>query len=109
MSPTPHYLSLCAMLVAVLVAAPTFGQGESTTAQEAPSDVVLEEITVTARKTDERLLDAPLSITAFSADDIERKDSPASRMSPAARRACSTRSRAASTLVDTPRRSASAA
>jgi len=61
------------MLVAVLVAAPTFGQGESTTAQEAPSDVVLEEITVTARKTDERLLDAPLSITAFSADDIERK------------------------------------
>lgn len=73
MSPTPHYLSLCAMLVAVLVAAPTFGQGESTTAQEAPSDVVLEEITVTARKTDERLLDAPLSITAFSADDIERK------------------------------------
>ena len=34
---------------------------------------MLQEITVTARKTEERLLDAPLSITAFSADDIEKK------------------------------------
>jgi len=33
----------------------------------------LEEIVVTARKQTERLLDAPLSITAFSADDIAEK------------------------------------
>jgi iron complex outermembrane receptor protein len=33
----------------------------------------LEEIVVTARKTEERLIDAPLSITAFSAADIEKK------------------------------------
>jgi iron complex outermembrane receptor protein len=40
-------------------------------AQEA--SLGLEEIVVTARKTEERLIDAPLSITAFSADDIEKK------------------------------------
>lgn len=32
--------------------------------------VVLEEITVTARKRDERLLDVPLSVQAFTADDL---------------------------------------
>ncbi|NDD74521.1 MAG: hypothetical protein EBZ40_06035, partial [Gammaproteobacteria bacterium] len=35
--------------------------------------LVLEEITVTARKTEERLIEAPVSITAFSAADIEKK------------------------------------
>jgi len=42
-------------------------------AQDADNALVLEEITVTARKTEERLIEAPLSITAFSADDIEKK------------------------------------
>jgi len=42
-------------------------------AQQADNALVLEEITVTARKTEERLIEAPLSITAFSADDIEKK------------------------------------
>ncbi len=42
-------------------------------AQEAEASLGLEEVVVTARKTEERLIDAPLSITAFSADDIEKK------------------------------------
>ncbi|MEZ5486671.1 MAG: TonB-dependent receptor [Steroidobacteraceae bacterium] len=69
----PHYLSLGAMLVTVLTAAPAFSQSESATSADVSSGAVLQEITVTARKTEERLLDAPLSITAFSADDIEKK------------------------------------
>ena len=69
MSLKPLTLSLGSMLVTVLAAAPSFGQGETSSSD----GLVLEEITVTARKTEERLLDAPLSITAFSADDIEKK------------------------------------
>jgi iron complex outermembrane receptor protein len=59
-------LTLGTALVTVLSAAPAFSQTDG------PA-LVLEEITVTARKTEERLLDAPLSITAFSAADIEKK------------------------------------
>ncbi len=66
MSLKPLTLSLGAMLATVLAAAPTYGQ-------ESSGSPVLEEITVTARKTEERLLDAPVSITAFSAEDIEKK------------------------------------
>jgi len=73
MSLKPLTLSLGTLLVTVLAAAPSYGQGNSASAQDSSSGLVLEEITVTARKTEERLLDAPLSITAFSADDIERK------------------------------------
>lgn len=40
-------------------------------AQEAPEPLVLEEVVVTARKTAENLQDVPLSITAFTAADIE--------------------------------------
>jgi iron complex outermembrane recepter protein len=41
---------------------------------DAASDgLSLEEVVVTARKTEEKLLDAPLSITAFSAADIEER------------------------------------
>lgn len=39
---------------------------------DAASDFVLSEILVTARKRDERLLDAPLSISAFSTEAVER-------------------------------------
>ena len=56
------------LLVAAL-AAP--GYAQDTGAKD--GGLVLEEIVVTARKTEERLLDAPLSITAFSAKDIEEK------------------------------------
>jgi iron complex outermembrane receptor protein len=53
-----------------LSAAPAWAQtGE---AEEAQTSIGLQEIVVTARKTEERLLDAPLSITAFSAADIEK-------------------------------------
>lgn len=62
---------LYAALATILSAAPAFAQtGE---AEEAQSAVGLQEIVVTARKTEERLIDAPLSITAFSAEDIEKK------------------------------------
>lgn len=47
--------------------------GASGYAQEADNALVLEEVTVTARKTEERLIEAPLSITAFTAADIEKK------------------------------------
>ena len=70
MSLKPIALSLSSVLVTVLAAAPSYGQGD---ASAADSGLVLEEVTVTARKTEERLLDAPLSITAFSSDDIEKK------------------------------------
>ena len=60
------YSMVAAAVAAVVTAAPYAVQ-----AQDAA--LVLEEITVTARKTEERLLEAPLSITAFSAADIERK------------------------------------
>ena len=52
------------MLVASAVAAALSGN--------AMAQAQLEEITVTARKTTENLQDVPLTITAFSADTIER-------------------------------------
>ncbi len=58
-------------LLAVVVSAPLSAQDASTAQATAP--VGLQEIVVTARKTEERLIDAPLSITAFSAADIEEK------------------------------------
>lgn len=42
-------------------------------AQGAESDLVLEEVVVTARKSAESLIDVPLAITAFSADSIEAR------------------------------------
>lgn len=73
MSLKPLTLSLGTLLVTVLAAAPTYGQGDTSSAPASSSGLVLEEVTVTARKTEERLLDAPVSITAFSAEDIEKK------------------------------------
>jgi iron complex outermembrane receptor protein len=49
-----------ALAVSIGLAAPSFGQA-------------LEEIVVTARKREENLREIPLSITAFSANDIEKK------------------------------------
>ena len=43
-------------------------------AQESASSLALEEIIVTARKRDENLQEVPLSVSAFSAAQIERRD-----------------------------------
>ena len=48
-------------------------QPASASAQDTERSGVLEEVTVTARKREERLLDVPLSISAFTAKDIEEK------------------------------------
>lgn len=58
-------------LLAIVSSVPAAAQ-DAAGAQESER-ATLEEIVVTARKTEERLLDAPLSITAFSAADIEKK------------------------------------
>ncbi len=42
-------------------------------AQNNNNELVLEEIVVTARKREENLQDAPISITTFSAEDIEAR------------------------------------
>jgi outer membrane receptor protein involved in Fe transport len=67
--PTRTITGLCSALATV--ACITSLVSPSAAAQEA--SLGLEEVIVTARKTEERLIDAPLSITAFSADDIEEK------------------------------------
>lgn len=56
------------MSATAIVAALTIGT------DPALSQIALEEIVVTARKRDENLLDVPLSITAFSAADIQASD-----------------------------------
>ncbi|MBU6378174.1 MAG: TonB-dependent receptor [Gammaproteobacteria bacterium] len=63
----PMFSMVAAAVAAALAGAPALAQEESAGA------LTLEEITVTARKTEERLIEAPLSITAFSAADIEKK------------------------------------
>jgi iron complex outermembrane receptor protein len=58
----------------VLAAAAVFtGSSIAALAQDAADEAVLEEITVTARKVTERLLDAPLSITAYTSEAIDEK------------------------------------
>ena len=53
----------------------TLGSGVTATAaraqQSADSRVVLEEITVTARKVEENLMQVPIAITAFTSKDVE--------------------------------------
>lgn len=46
---------------------------QASTPSDSVSGIALEEVTVTSRKFSERLLDAPLSISAFTAKDIEEK------------------------------------
>jgi len=60
------------LTVSAVVAALISGSSGLVQAQSEGA-LVLEEITVTARKTEERLLESPVSITAFSAEDIEKK------------------------------------
>ena len=56
----------------MLIAVPLSAHTGIAVAQSAQDDV-LDEITVTATKRPERILDVPLSITALSAEDIERR------------------------------------
>jgi iron complex outermembrane receptor protein len=63
----PLFSTVAAAVAATLAGSPLLAQ------EEAAGALTLEEITVTARKTEERLIEAPLSITAFSAADIEKK------------------------------------
>ncbi|MEQ9444610.1 MAG: TonB-dependent receptor [Rhodospirillaceae bacterium] len=54
------------------VAATTMLGGQSVTTPVLAQQIALEEIVVTARKREERLQDIPMSITAFSAEDIKQ-------------------------------------
>lgn len=58
------------MLSASAIAALTAGPGVA--AAQAPSQVTLEEVIVTAEKRAENLLDIPIAISAFSGDDISQ-------------------------------------
>lgn len=49
-----------------------FGSGTTVQAQEASDEGVLEEILVTARKREENLQEVPVTIAAFTEDDIDR-------------------------------------
>ena len=61
MTPQHLLIPIVASVLAFPISQPAFAQG-----------VQLEEIVVTARKRDESLLDIPLTISAFSAEQIER-------------------------------------
>lgn len=59
--------AIIAAAIAGVLASPAF-------AQEQKSDGGLEEIVVTARKVEERLVDVPIAITAFTADEMARRN-----------------------------------
>lgn len=61
------------LAVSAFVSLAIVGAGAPAYAQDRDDSLVLEEVVVTARKTEERLLDVPLAITAFSAAAIEQK------------------------------------
>jgi iron complex outermembrane receptor protein len=64
----------CAVASALVLAAGTCAAAPALAQQGATAgDAGLEEIMVTARKRDENLQDVPISITAFTADSIERR------------------------------------
>ena len=64
---TPTFVGLALTFAS---AGPSWAQAPAAAEQDS---LALEEVTVTARKREERVADAPLSITAFSAKDIEAK------------------------------------
>lgn len=68
--PKPTALGLVATLICVSPA--TYSQSGSDAV--ASSRTAIEEIVVTARQRSENLQDVPLSITAFSADDLEQRN-----------------------------------
>jgi len=56
----------------VLTASPVAAQEEADSVPKTRSSLVIEEITVTARKKEENLQDVPMAITAFSAEELQR-------------------------------------
>ena len=64
-------VALTAVVVLPLLAAPAAAQQQSGQATAA-EDPILDEIIVSVRRREERLRDVPISITAFTADDIVR-------------------------------------
>ncbi len=67
-------VSACALTLALIIGSALSGHGiDSAYAQEA-NDGGLEEVVVTARRREEVLQDIPLSITAFTAEDIARRN-----------------------------------
>ncbi|QIB64133.1 TonB-dependent receptor [Kineobactrum salinum] len=61
-----------AVLPAVVVSGATALWSGAVTAQEEANRLMIEEVVVTSRRREESLQDVPVSITAFSADSIER-------------------------------------
>ena len=58
--------------IALVFSAPLIAPVAGAQDAGAENELVIEEIIVTARKREESLLDAPLTVTAFSADDIQK-------------------------------------
>jgi iron complex outermembrane receptor protein len=72
MNTTKHAWLLClASTATVLAATPAAAQNENSA--QAESQIALDEVVVTARRTEERLLDVPLAVTAFSTQQIEER------------------------------------
>ena len=64
-------LSLRAVVAGAL-ALSTFGSGQAAQAQQAES-LVLEEVVVSARRAEEKLLDVPIAVAAFTSEQIEAR------------------------------------
>ncbi|MSO73162.1 MAG: hypothetical protein EXQ84_06075 [Rhodospirillaceae bacterium] len=61
-------LMVCTTMAASVISGTAYAQQTA-----APSGTVLEEITVTARKTSESIMDVPLAVTAISAEQMEER------------------------------------
>ncbi len=68
---TSDTLSCVALATLAAFSGPGLAQAQSSAAGS--GSLALDEVIVTARKTSERLLDAPLSISAFTAEDIDER------------------------------------
>ena len=67
-----HKKSLLSMIAALLVS--SVATSPNAAAQEgASNEGTLEEVMVTARRVEERLQDTPISVSAFTADDLEKR------------------------------------
>jgi len=68
-----YLLSLAALITSLLVAGPSFSQSEDEAddSEDKNSSLALQEITVTARKREENIMEIPIAVTAFTFADIE--------------------------------------
>jgi iron complex outermembrane receptor protein len=64
-------LKPCCVPVALILATTILLPSGNTAAQSTSASVMLEEVTVTARRREENLLDTPLSIVAFNAEQLQ--------------------------------------